>query len=98
VNIIRAFGRSSIERNAAAECGFDPQNPTRFNGDHKAGPLAMISTPDASTGLGPPALHAPRHVDQSRTLLAVSRRTAHPIRFSSSGVRRSAVAATFSSR
>ena len=24
-----------------------------FNGDHKAGPLAMISTPDVTTGLGP---------------------------------------------
>jgi hypothetical protein len=39
--------------NAAAACGFNPQNPTPFNGDHKAGPLAMISTPAASTGLGP---------------------------------------------
>ncbi len=38
---------------AAVDCGFNPQNPTPFNGDHKAGPLAMISTPDATTGLGP---------------------------------------------
>jgi hypothetical protein len=43
--------------NAAADCGFDPQNPTPFNGEHKAGPLAMISTPDASTGLGPLCTH-----------------------------------------
>ncbi len=43
--------------NAAADCGFNPQNPTPFNGEHKAGPLAMISTPDASTGLGPLCTH-----------------------------------------
>ncbi len=43
--------------NAAADCGFNPLNPTPFNGDHKAGPLAMISTPDASTGLGPLCTH-----------------------------------------
>lgn len=39
--------------NDAASCGFDPTKPTPFNGEHKAGPLAMISLPDASTGLGP---------------------------------------------
>jgi len=44
--------------NAAVNCGFNPQNPTPFNGDHKAGPLAMISTPDANTGLGPLCTHA----------------------------------------
>jgi hypothetical protein len=38
---------------AAAACGFDPSKPTPFNGEHKAGPLAMISLPDATTGLGP---------------------------------------------
>ena len=43
--------------NAAAACGFDPTKPTPFNGEHKAGPLAMISTPDASTGLGPLCTH-----------------------------------------
>jgi hypothetical protein len=37
----------------AAACGFDPNNPTPFNGEHRAGPLAMISVPDATTGLGP---------------------------------------------
>ena len=37
----------------AAACGFDPTKPTPFNGEHKAGPLAMISLPDATTGLGP---------------------------------------------
>jgi hypothetical protein len=36
----------------AAPCGFDVTKPTPFNGEHKAGPLAMISTPAAS-GLGP---------------------------------------------
>ena len=39
--------------NDAAACGFDVTKPTPFNGDHKAGPLAMISLPDANTGLGP---------------------------------------------
>ena len=37
----------------AAACGFDVSKPTPFNGDHRAGPLAMISVPDAVTGLGP---------------------------------------------
>jgi hypothetical protein len=37
----------------AAACGFDPTKPTPFNGEHKAGPLAMITLPDATTGLGP---------------------------------------------
>jgi hypothetical protein len=37
----------------AVACGFDPTKPTPFNGEHKAGPLAMISVPDAKTGLGP---------------------------------------------
>jgi hypothetical protein len=39
--------------NAAAECGFDPSKPTPFNGEHRAGPLAMTTLPDAETGLGP---------------------------------------------
>ncbi len=39
--------------NDAAACGFDVTKPTPFNGEHKAGPLAMISVPDAQTGLGP---------------------------------------------
>ncbi|MBV9581486.1 MAG: hypothetical protein JO057_23155 [Chloroflexi bacterium] len=37
----------------AAPCGFDVNKPTPFNGEHHAGPLAMISVPDAQTGLGP---------------------------------------------
>ena len=37
----------------AADCGFDVTKPTPFNGEHQAGPLAMISVPDADTGLGP---------------------------------------------
>ena len=37
----------------AAACGFDVTHPTPFNGEHQAGPLAMISLPDAATGLGP---------------------------------------------
>ncbi len=39
--------------NDAAACGFDVTKPTPFNGEHKAGPLAMITVPDATTGLGP---------------------------------------------
>ena len=39
--------------NDAVACGFDPTKPTPFNGEHTAGPLAMISTPDAKTNLGP---------------------------------------------
>ena len=37
----------------AAPCGFDTTHPTPFNGEHKAGPLAMISLPNATTNLGP---------------------------------------------
>ncbi|HET9931177.1 MAG TPA: hypothetical protein VFQ35_10840 [Polyangiaceae bacterium] len=37
----------------AAECGFDVTKPTPFNGEHRAGPLAMISLPNEETGLGP---------------------------------------------
>jgi len=39
--------------NDAAPCGFDPAHPTPFNGEHKAGPVAMISTPNPITGIGP---------------------------------------------
>lgn len=39
--------------NDAAACGFNVNNPTPFNGEHRAGPLAMISTPNPATGLGP---------------------------------------------
>lgn len=42
-------------------CTFDVTKPTPFNGEHKAGPVAMISLPDANTNLGPlctnPNLH-----------------------------------------
>lgn len=37
----------------AVACNFDASKPTPFNGEHKAGPVAMISLPDATTGLGP---------------------------------------------
>jgi hypothetical protein len=43
--------------NDAASCGFDVTKPTPFNGEHTAGPLAMISLPDAQTGLGPLCLN-----------------------------------------
>jgi hypothetical protein len=39
--------------NAAAHCGFDPTHPKPFNGEHASGPVAMITLPDAKTGLGP---------------------------------------------
>ncbi len=38
---------------SAKNCGFDPTHPTPFNGEHKAGPVAMISVPDEDTNLGP---------------------------------------------
>src|SRR5215467_662280 len=34
-------------------CTFDITKPTPFNGEHKAGPVAFISTPNATTQLGP---------------------------------------------
>lgn len=37
----------------AAACGFDITKPTPFNGEHSAGPLAMISVPNPDTGIGP---------------------------------------------
>jgi len=37
--------------NDAAACGFSGTTP--FNGEHNAGPNAMISLPSATTGLGP---------------------------------------------
>lgn len=37
----------------AVGCGFNPANFTPFNGEHKAGPFAMISLPDPQTHLGP---------------------------------------------
>ena len=36
----------------AAPCGFTGA-PTPFNGSHDAGPVAFISRPDATSGLGP---------------------------------------------
>jgi hypothetical protein len=38
---------------ALPTCHFDPTKPTPFNGEHNAGPFAMLSVPDAKTGLGP---------------------------------------------
>jgi hypothetical protein len=37
----------------AAPCGFNVNALTPFNGEHRAGPMAMISLPDPNTGLGP---------------------------------------------
>jgi hypothetical protein len=34
-------------------CAFDTTHPTPFNGEHQAGPLAMISVPNPTTNLGP---------------------------------------------
>jgi hypothetical protein len=39
--------------NDAAACGFPVAQPTPFNGEHQAGPLAMISLPNKETNLGP---------------------------------------------
>lgn len=37
----------------AVACGFNAGTPTPFNGQHAAGPNAMISVPNAKTNLGP---------------------------------------------
>jgi len=37
----------------AAACGFDVTKPTPFNGEHHAGPNAMMSVPNPQTNLGP---------------------------------------------
>jgi hypothetical protein len=37
----------------AQPCSATPITPTPFNGEHNAGPLGMISVPNAVTGLGP---------------------------------------------
>lgn len=37
----------------AVACGFDASKPTPFNGEHKAGPLAMITVPGGRSNLGP---------------------------------------------
>jgi len=37
----------------AVPCGFDASKPTPFNGEHKAGPNAMMSVPVLPAGLGP---------------------------------------------
>jgi hypothetical protein len=39
--------------NDAVPCGFDVNKPTPFNGEHRAGPLAMISVPVPPANLGP---------------------------------------------
>jgi hypothetical protein len=39
--------------NDAAACGFNVNQPTPFNGQHQAGPNAMISLPNSVTDLGP---------------------------------------------
>lgn len=52
--------------NDAAACGFDVTHPTPFNGDHKAGPVAMISAPNADTTLGPLCTHADTSVSPAR--------------------------------
>jgi hypothetical protein len=45
------------DRADVAACGFDVENPTAFDKKHRGGPLAMISAPNAETGLGPLCTH-----------------------------------------
>jgi hypothetical protein len=52
--------------NDAVACGFDASKPTPFNGEHQAGPLAMITLPDAGSGLGPLCTHADTSVSPAR--------------------------------
>ena len=51
--------------NDAADCGFNVNKPTPFNGEHRAGPLAFISRPDAITDLGPLCAHPDLSTDPS---------------------------------
>jgi hypothetical protein len=48
----------------AAACGFTGFTP--FNGEHHAGPVAMISVPDPVTGLGPLCTHPDTSVTPAR--------------------------------
>jgi len=41
------------DANVDGLCTFDVTKPTPFNGEHTAGPVAMISVPNKSTNLGP---------------------------------------------
>jgi len=50
----------------AQACGFDVTKPTPFNGEHRAGPLAMISLPSATTGLGPLCVNPDTSVTPAR--------------------------------
>ena len=50
----------------AVACGFDATKPTPFNGEHQAGPLAMITVPDATATLGPLCTHADTSVSPAR--------------------------------
>lgn len=54
---------------AAAECGFDPEQPTPFNEEHEAGPMAMISLPQARGGLGPLCTNADTSSEPVRCVL-----------------------------
>ncbi len=47
------FWFNNPEDAAPAPCNFNPAKPTPFNGEHKAGPFAMISLPEADSRLGP---------------------------------------------
>lgn len=44
-------------------CTFDPTKATPFNEIHSAGPVAMVSVPDASTNLGPLCTNPNRGTD-----------------------------------
>ena len=45
----------------AAACGFPVNQPTPFNGEHRAGPNAMMSLPDVQTNLGPLCTNPVQH-------------------------------------
>jgi hypothetical protein len=47
------FWFNNPEDAAPAPCNFNPAKPTPFNGEHKAGPFAMISLPEPASHLGP---------------------------------------------
>jgi hypothetical protein len=47
------FWFNNPEDAAPPPCNFDVSKPTPFNGEHKAGPFAMISLPEPTSRLGP---------------------------------------------
>ena len=59
----------------AEPCGFDTSKPTPFNGEHKAGPLAMISLPEPASNSGRFAPAPQGSIRTIRSRLRATRKT-----------------------